>query len=113
LPGGKGGAGPTIYGLEIPPGARAVIGIDDAPFLDLDAEFEGEGPARHWEAEWPVLQRRLRTHPYAILSGFSSLVGRATLTREENVIHFHLTLTREETLRLMGLAQQMLASRGL
>jgi hypothetical protein len=108
----RAGAGPTIYGLEIPPGLSAVIGIDDGPFLDLEAQFAGEGPARHWELEWPALQRRLRTHPYAILSGFSTLVGRATLTREENVIHFHLTLTRDETLRLLALAQQLLANRG-
>jgi hypothetical protein len=47
------------------------------------------------------------------LSGFSTLIGRATLTREENVIHFHLSLTREETLRLLALAQQMLIGRGL
>jgi hypothetical protein len=112
LPAGRAGAGPTIYGLEIPPGLSAVIGIDDGPFLDLEAQFAGEGPARHWELEWPALQRRLRTHPYAILSGFSTLVGRATLTREENVIHFHLTLTRDETLRLLALAQQLLANRG-
>jgi hypothetical protein len=113
LPAGRGRAGPTIYGLEIPPSVSAVIGIDDGPFLDLDAQFAGEGSARHWELEWPALQRRLRTHPYAILSGFSTLVGRATLTREENVVHFHLTLTRDETLRLLALAQQLLANRGL
>jgi hypothetical protein len=107
------GQGPMIYGLEIPPVARAVIGIDDGPFLDLDAVFPGEGPARHWEVEWPALQRKLRSHPYALLSGFSTLIGRATLAREDNVIHVHLSLTREETLRLLALAQQMLVGRGL
>jgi hypothetical protein len=111
LPPGQ--ASPTIYGLEIPPTASAVIGIDDGPFLDLDATFAAEAAARHWEVEWPGLQRKLRSHPYALLSGFSTLIGRATLTREENVVHFHLSLTREETLRLLALAQQMLIGRGL
>jgi len=113
LPAGQGGAGPMIYGLEIPPVARGVIGIDDGPFFDLDAVFAAEAPARHWEAEWPGLQRKLRSHPYALLSGFSTLIGRATLSREDNVIHFHLSLTRDETLRLLALAQQLLVGRGL
>ena len=111
LPPGQ--AAPMIYGLEVPPSASAVIGIDDGPFLDLEAVFAAEGAARHWETEWPGLQRKLRSHPYALLSGFSTLIGRATLTREENVIRFHLSLTREETLRLLALAQQMLVGRGL
>ena len=60
-----------------------------------------------------MLQRKLRTHPYAILTGFSSLVSRATLTREGNTVRLHLTVTHDETVRLLTLALQILASRGL
>ena len=107
------GASPVLYGMEVPPSVSGTIGIDDAPFLDVAAEFESEEPALHWETQWPVLQRKLRTHPYAILTGFSSLVSRAMLTRDGSVIRFHLAVTRDETVRLLALALQILSTRGL
>jgi hypothetical protein len=106
-------SGSVFYGVEIPPSISGTIGIDDAPFLDVAGEYKAEDPARHLEAQWPALQRKLRTHPYAILTGFSSLVSRASLTREGNVVRLHLTVTRDETVRLLTLALQILGSRGM
>jgi hypothetical protein len=110
--GGQSGM-PLLDGMEVPPAASALIGMDDSPFLDLVAEFKTEAPAVHWEAAWPSLQRGLRTNPYVILGGFSTLLGRATLLREGSQVRLHLAVTRDETLRLLSLAQQLLSSRGL
>lgn len=101
-----------LFGMGVPPAVSATIGVDDAPFLDVAAEFKTEVSALQWEAEWPGLEHRLRVQHSASLMGFSSLLGRATLTREGNVVRVHLPVTRTETVWLLGLALQMLASRG-
>ena len=54
------------------------------------------------------MQRKWRVHPYLVLTGFSSLVTRATLAREGNVIRLRETATSEETLRLLELATHTL-----
>lgn len=102
---------PIFYGMEVPPAVNAVIGVSDSPFLDLVATFKREGPARHWETEWPNIQRKLRTNPLVVLSGFSPLVARAKVTREGQAVRLHLPVTRDETLRLLTFAATRLASR--
>ncbi len=113
----KSRAGPdglaVLFGMEVPPSVSGVIGIDDSPYLDIVAEFKSEVPARHWETQWPVLQRKWRSHPYVVLSGFSTLVGRATLAREGAAVRLRLSVSRDETLRLLTLALQVLVGRGL
>ena len=104
---------PVLFGMEVPPSVSGVIGVDDAPYLDVLADFKTEAPARHWETQWPVLQRKWRSHPYVVLSGFSALVGRATLTREGSSVRLHLSVSRDETLRLLTLALQVLVGRGM
>ncbi|HXJ21792.1 MAG TPA: hypothetical protein VMT03_16325 [Polyangia bacterium] len=104
-----GGATPLVYGMEVPAAARAVAGMDgDEPFLDLTAQFADEAQARHWETEWPNLRGRLRTNPFVILGGFSAIVGRVTLERDERTIRVHLTATHDETVRLLGVALRLL-----
>ena len=103
----------VLFGMEVPPSVSGVIGIDDSPYLDIVAEFKSEAPARHWETQWPVLQRKWRSHPYVVLSGFSTLVGRATLAREGAAVRLRLSVSRDETLRLLTLALQVLVGRGL
>jgi hypothetical protein len=99
------------WGMEVPPAMTVVVGIADAPYLDVSGTFPAEAPARHWEAEWPSIQRKLRANPYLVLSGFSALVGRATVAREGAVIRLRLDISHDETLRLLGLAQTFLAGR--
>jgi hypothetical protein len=108
-PAGAPDAGPhLIHGLEIPPAVSGAVGISDAPALDLEGEFPTEGPALRWEAEWPAILSQLRSHPYVLLSGFSPLLSRATLTRDGRKLHLHVTATRDETLRLLAFALHML-----
>src|SRR4029079_1940806 len=57
------GEAPELYGMPIPAAINAVISLADAPALDLTAEFKTEAPAAQWEAQWPAVQRKLRTHP--------------------------------------------------
>jgi hypothetical protein len=108
-PSGASGEGPhLLYGMEVAPAVSAVVGLEDIPFVDVEGEFETEEPARHWESEWPNLLARLRGNPILLLSGFSPLLSRATLTREGRIVRVHVTATRDETLRLLAFALHML-----
>jgi hypothetical protein len=102
---------PVLWGMAVPPAINGVIGIADNPYLDVVAGFKEEQPARHWEAQWPVLQRRLRTHPIALLSGLSGLISRASVTREGPMVRLHLSVSRDEALRLLTFALSLLSSR--
>ena len=103
------GRPPEIYGMEVPAAARAVAGLQGGDaFLDLTADFADESQARHWESEWPNIRARLRSNPIVILGGFSPLLGRLALDRDERAVHIHLTATHDELLRLMGIALRLL-----
>jgi hypothetical protein len=106
---GAGGLPPVLYGMEVPTAVSAVIGFDDDNvFLDVDGAFLADGPAQHWETEWPTLQHKLSSNPLVLLGGFSPLLSHATLTRDGHAVHVHLSATHEETLRLLALALHML-----
>ncbi len=57
------------------------------------------------------MQRKLRTHPLLVLSGFSSLVTRAQLERDGRTVRLHLAVSRDETLRLLAMASHFLTGR--
>jgi hypothetical protein len=106
---GAGGLPPVLYGMEVPTAVSAVIGFDDDDtFVDIEGTFLADGPAQHWESEWPKLQRKLSTNPLVMLGGFSPLLSHATLARDGRAVHVHLAATREETLRLLALALHMI-----
>ena len=105
------GEPPVFYGMEVPGSLNAVIGIADGPFLDVTGDFKAEEPARHWEAQWPTLQRKLRTNPYVMGGGFSAIVARARLEREGNRVRVHLSVNHDEGLRILAVAQSLLAWR--
>jgi hypothetical protein len=103
--------GPVVFlGLEldVPHAITAVLGVQPEPFLDLTATFSSEVAARHWEETWPALQRKLRTNPYVVLGGMSSLVSRLSSAREGAVVKLRLTATQDETVRLLQLAASAL-----
>ena len=77
-------------------------------FVDVEGTFPAEGPAQHWETEWPTLQHKLSTNPLVMLGGFSPLLSHATLTRDGPSVRVHLSATHEETLRLLALALHMI-----
>jgi hypothetical protein len=106
-------ASPTLYGMEVPSEVNGFVALDDAPALDITARFKAEAPARHWEVEWPGLQRKLRSNPLVMLSGFSGVVARATVVRNENAVRLRIGVSRDEALRLLTLAVQLLTNRGL
>jgi hypothetical protein len=105
------GEAPILYGMPVPAAINAVIGVADAPFLDVVAEFKTDAPAQQWEAQWPIVQRKLRTHPLLVLTGFSSLVTRAQLDRQGRAVRLHLDVSHDETLRLLALASRFLTGR--
>jgi hypothetical protein len=106
---GAGGLPPVIYGMEVPSSVSAVIGLDDDQvFVDLDGEFAAEEPARHWETEWPAIAHKVSVNPLVLLGGFTPLVAHATLTRDGQTIHVHLSGSHDETQRLLALALHML-----
>ncbi len=112
--GTPGDASPVLYGMEIPQEVKGFIAVEDAaPVLDITGTFKTEAPARHWETVWPGLQRKLRTNPFVMLSGFSGVVARATLVREGDAVRLRLGVSRDEALRLLTFAVQMLTSRGM
>ena len=105
------GEPPLLYGMPLPAVINAVVGIADAPYLDIAAEFKTEAPAGQWETQWPTVQRKLRTNPLLVLSGFSPLVTRARLEREGRTVRLHLAVSRDETLRLLAMASHFLTGR--
>jgi len=111
-PGGKPARLPTgtIAGMEVPRVITVSIGIEPSPFLDVIAEFDDEDQARHWERDWPALHRRLATHPYVMLTGFSALVARAELSRTDSTIHLRETATDAETLRLLQIVARFIGA---
>jgi hypothetical protein len=105
------GEPPLLYGMPVPAAINAVVGIADAPFLDVVAQFKTEVPAQQWETSWPTMQRKLRTHPLLVLSGFSSLITRAQLDRDGRSVHLHIAVSHDETLRLLAMAAHFLNGR--
>jgi hypothetical protein len=108
-----GDAPPVLYGMAVPSEVNGVIGLEDGATVDLSGTFKTDAPARHWELEWPALQRKLRTNPLVMLSGFSGVVARASLAREGNTVRLRLGVSRDEAVRLLTLAVQILTSRGM
>jgi hypothetical protein len=106
-----GGAGlpPVFYGMEVPAALSAVVGFDDdGTFLDLEGHFPTDGPAHHWEDEWPTIRQKLAGNTFVLLGGFSQLVTRAALTREGSTIRLHITGTPDETQRVLALALHLI-----
>jgi hypothetical protein len=96
-------AGGTIFGLPVPRLLTATLGIAPQPFADVVAEFASDDDALRWEKEWPALRHKLLTNPLVVLSGFSGLVGRATVSRDAAGIHMHIDATEVEATRILQL----------
>ncbi len=94
---------------EVPASLSAVVSVgDDSAILDLEGEFPSEDLARHWETEWPTIEGKLARNTLVMLTGFSSLVSRATLTRDGRTVRVQLAATHDEALRLLGVALHLL-----
>jgi hypothetical protein len=95
-----------------PQSVTLLVGVE-SPFLALSAEFNSAADADRWERDLPTWKRKIVTNPIVILAGFSSLVGRAEISREDNTLQTRIELSTAELQRLLSvianLTQSMLA----
>jgi hypothetical protein len=84
-----------------------VAGIDPAPYLELVAEFETEPEARAWERNFSSWKRQIMLSPVLLLTGFSPLVDRAELSREEKTVSLRASTTAEELQRLLAVVTNL------
>ena len=96
--------GPTPQALTL------VAGIDPEPYLELVGEFESESEARASERSFPSWKRRLMLNPVLLLAGFSPLVDRAELSREDKTLFVRASTTAEELQRLLAVATNLARS---
>ena len=97
---------PTMFGMEIPPEVTATVGIAEGPSLDVTGTFKEESSALRWEAQWPAVQGKVLSNPWATLMGFSGLARRTSVVREGSTVRLHVSATEDEVLRLLMLASQ-------
>jgi hypothetical protein len=97
---------PELLGveLEVPRALTVVMGVEPEPYFEITAAFADEAAARRCEESWPTLQRKLRTNPYLVLGGLSSLAARITATREGGTVRLRLTSSTDEAVRVLLVA---------
>jgi len=95
--------------LEVPAAVSTTIGIDgEETVLDLQGTFSTDGPARHWEYEWPTIQHKLAVNPVrASRRVLSARDARDVDPRRAEHARAPLR-THEETLRLLALALHLI-----
>jgi hypothetical protein len=90
-----------------PPQSLTLVVGAETPFIEILAEFKTTADADRWERDLPTWKRRIVTNPAVFLSGFSSLVGRAQFTREENTLQTRIEVSTAELQRLLNLAANL------
>ncbi|HTA19572.1 MAG TPA: hypothetical protein VK989_09780, partial [Polyangia bacterium] len=97
---------PELLGvtLEVPRALTVVLGIEPVPYFEITATYADEAAARRCEESWPALQRKLRTNPYLVLGGLSSLAARISATREGSAVRLRLTSSTDEAVRVLQVA---------
>ncbi|HEX4403438.1 MAG TPA: hypothetical protein VH560_01330 [Polyangia bacterium] len=97
---------PELLGveLEVPRALTVVLGVAPVPYFEITAAYADEAAARRCEESWPTLQRKLRTNPYLVLGGLSSLAARITATREGATVRLRLTSSTDEAVRVLQVA---------
>jgi hypothetical protein len=94
------------------PGAPAqitlVAGTEPTPFVDLYGDFENERDATAWEQNvLPAWKQKALTNPLLVLSGFTPLLGRAEIARDERTLTVHIGATADELQRLLNMAANL------
>jgi hypothetical protein len=90
-----------------PPQSLTLVVGAETPFIEILAEFKTAAEADRWEHDLPAWKRKIVTNPAVFLSGFSSLVGRAQITREENTLQTRIEVSTAELQRLLNLAANL------
>lgn len=106
---------PHAVGSEREPPPQALtllVGVEPA-FVEISIELENKVDADRWERDLPGWKRKLATHPIVILSGFSPLISRADISRDDETLRTRIELSPAELQRLLNvvanLTQSMLA----
>jgi hypothetical protein len=90
-----------------PPQSLTLVVGAGTPFIEILAEFKTAADADQWERDLPAWKRKVVTNPVVLLSGFSSLIGRAQITREENTLQTRIEVSTAELQRLLNLAANL------
>ena len=100
---------PQMLGSDASPPPQSLTLVVGAvtPFIEILAEFKTAADADKWEGQLPAWKRKLVTNPVVILSGFSSLIGRAETTREGNTLQIRADASTAELQRLLNVAANL------
>jgi len=90
-----------------PPQSLTLVVGAETPFIEILAEFKTAAVAYRWEQDLPAWKRKVVTNPAVLLTGFSSLVGRAQITREGNTLQTRIEVSTAELQRLLNLAANL------
>jgi hypothetical protein len=90
-----------------PPQSLTLVVGAETPFIEILAEFNTAAEADRWERDLPAWKRKVVTNPAVLLTGFSSLVGRAQITREGNTLQTRIEVSTAELQRLLNLAANL------
>ena len=90
-----------------PPQTLTLVIGAETPFIEILAEFKTPADADRWERDLPAWKRKVVTNPAVFLSGFSSLVGRAQITREGTTLQTRIEVSTSELQRLLNLAANL------
>ena len=90
-----------------PPQSITLVAGAETPFIEILAEFETADDADKWESQLPAWKRKIITNPVVILSGFSSIIGRAETTREGNTLQVRVEVSTAELQRLLNVAANL------
>jgi hypothetical protein len=103
-----------VANVPPPQSLTLLVGVE-SPYLAISADFASVADAERWERDLPAWKRRIGTNPIVLLAGFSSLVGRAEISREGSTLQTRIELSTAELQRLLSvianLTQSMLAGR--
>ena len=89
------------------PEVLTLVAGAQSPYLQVIAEFKTEADAEKWEHDLPTWRRRLLTNPIVLISGFSPLVRRATISREGTTLELRVDATVDEIQRLLSLVSNL------
>jgi hypothetical protein len=100
---------PQLLGSDDGPPPQSLTLVVGAapPFIEILAEFKTAAEVDKWEGQLPAWKRKLVTNPVVILSGFSSLIGRAETSREGNTLQVRVDASTAELQRLLNVVANL------
>ncbi len=90
----------------IPQSLTLVVGAE-SPFIEILADFQTAAEADKWERDLPAWKRKLAINPVVLLSGFSTLVSRAEITREGSTLQVRVETSTADLQRLLSLVANL------